>query len=250
MLGNTKTRLGQETWCDWLVFSFLLSYSRLMYQASLFLEYAKVSHIDTHGDWSLWYILDYDSNITYGSSKYIAIAIVSLLIMFVLNILPTLLLTLYPFKFIRSFLSKCRLDTLCLSAFMDKFYGCYRNGLNGGNDMRSFAGVYFFLWFLPFFYYPCELYKIPFSFGSYLVLIFLSATLLIAIARPYKATCMNVFDILILGQLTFVSKMLTDDYYDGMGTHLFLVNLIPALALVICLFYIKVFKVLQYNLTS
>ena len=113
--------------------------------------------------------------------------------------------------------------------------------------MRSFAGVYFFLRFLPFLYYPCELYKIPFSFGSYLVLIFLSATLLIAIARPYKATYMNVFDILILGQLTFASKMLTDDYYDGMGTHLFLINLIPALALVICLFYVKVLKV--YNLT-
>ena len=113
--------------------------------------------------------------------------------------------------------------------------------------MRGFAGVYFFLQFLQFFYYPCQLYKIPFSFGSNLVLIFLSATLLIAIARSYKTTYMNVFDILILGQLTFVSKMLTDDYYDGMGTHLFLVNLIPALALVICLVYTKVFKV--YDLT-
>ena len=70
---------------------FLLSYSRLMYQASLFLEYAKVSHVDTHGDWSLWYVLDYDSNIKYGSSMYITIAVVSLLIMFVFNILPALL---------------------------------------------------------------------------------------------------------------------------------------------------------------
>jgi hypothetical protein len=130
---------------------------------------------------------------------------------------------------------------------MDKFHGCYRNGLNGGKDMRSFAGVYFLLRYLPFFYYPCELFKIPFSFGSYLVLVFLSATLLIAIARPYKETYMNVFDTLLLGQLTFMSKMHTGDYYDGMGTQIFLVNLIPAVALVVCLFYVKVYKVYKFR---
>jgi hypothetical protein len=130
---------------------------------------------------------------------------------------------------------------------MDKFHSCYRNGLNGGKDMRSFAGVYFLLRFLPFFYYPCQLYKIPFSFGSYLVLIFLSATLLIAIARPYKETYMNVFDVVLLGQLTFMSKMHTGDYYDGMGTQIFLVNLFPAIALAVCLFYVKVYKVYKFR---
>ena len=115
--------------------------------------------------------------------------------------------------------------------------------------MRSFAGVYFFLRFLPFFYYPCKFYQIPFSFGSYLVLIFLSATLLIAIARPYKESYMNVFDILLLGQLTFMSKMLTDDYYDGMGTHIFVLNLIPAFALVTCLLYVKVFQAYKLRCT-
>ena len=70
--------------------------------------------------------------------------------------------------------------------------------------MRSFAGMYFLLQYLPFFYYPCQLYKIPFSFGSYLVLIFLSATLLVAIARPYRESYMNSFDTLLLGQLTLI----------------------------------------------
>ena len=222
---------------------FLLSYSRLMFQASLFLVRGNVTRINANIDWSMHAILVYASNITCGSSKYFAIAIVSVLILFVFNVLPALLLVLYPFKFIRSCLTKCRLDTLCLSAFMDKFHGCYRNGLNGGKDMRSFAGVYFFVRFLPFFYYPCQLYKIPFSFGSYLVLIFLSATLLIAIARPYKENYMNVFDTLLLGHLTFMSKILTDNYYDGMGTHIFIINLIPVFALMICLLCVKVFKV-------
>ena len=149
---------------------FLLSYSRLMYQSSLFLECDKVSCIQgIHGNWGIKYIMNYDSNIMCGSSKYIAIAVASLLIILVFNILPALLLVLYPFKIVRSCLSKCQLDTLCLSAFMDRFHGCYRNGLNGGRDMRSFAGLYFFIRSLLFLYYPCKLYKIHFSLGSYLV---------------------------------------------------------------------------------
>ena len=229
---------------------FLLSYSRLMYQASLLLKIVKVTHVDINSHWSIKYTLSYDSSITYGSSKYIAIAVVLVLIIVVFNIVPALVLILYPFKFTRSCLSKCRLDTLCLSAFMDKFHGCYRNGLNGGKDMRSFAGVYFLLRFLPFFYYPCQLYRIPFSFGSYLVLIFVSATLLIAIARPYKETYMNVFDTILLGQLTFMSKMLTDDYYGRMGTQLFIANLIPAFALAVCLLYVKLFKGCKLRCTN
>ena len=226
---------------------FLLSYSRLMYQSSLFLECHKVVSLDTHGHWSLMYILDYDQNITCGSSKYIAIAVVVALSLFVFNILPALLIVFYPFKVVRLCLSKCRLDTLCLNTFMDKFYGCYRDGLNGGRDMRSFAGVYFLIRFLPFLYYPCKLYKIPFSFGSYLVLIFLSVTLLIAIARPYKESYMNVFDTLLLGHITFMSKIQTDEYFNSLGTQLFIVSLIPAFALGICLLYIKVFKLHSFR---
>ena len=226
---------------------FLLSYSRLMYQSSLFLECHKAVSLDTHGRWSLINILDYDQNITCGSSKYIAIAVVAALSLFVFNILPALLIIFYPFKVVRSCLSKCRLDTLCLNAFMDKFYGCYRDGLRGGRDMRNFAGVYFLLRFMPFLYYPCKLYKIPFSFGSYLVLIFLTATLLIAIARPYKENYMNIFDTLLLGHLTFLSKIQTDKYFQGLGTQLVILSLVPAFALGICLLYIKVLK--EYNFT-
>ena len=35
--------------------------------------------------------------------------------------------------------------SLSLTAFTEKFYGCYRDGLDGGRDMRSFASFYFLL---------------------------------------------------------------------------------------------------------
>ena len=95
-----------------------------MYQSSLFLECDKVSYIHSiHRNRGIKYIMNCDSNIMCGSSKYIAIAVASLLIIFVFNVLPALLLVLYPFKIVRSCLSKCQLDTLCLSAFMDRFHG-------------------------------------------------------------------------------------------------------------------------------
>ena len=113
--------------------------------------------------------------------------------------------------------------------------------------MRSFAGLYFFVRCLFFLYYPSQLYKIHFSFGSYLVLLFLSVTLLIAIARPYKETYMNIFDIVILGHFTFISKIQNDNYFRGKGTQLFTVSLIPAIALGICLLYVKIYKAYNFK---
>ena len=60
---------------------FLLSYSRILYQSSLFLACDKVS--DKHGKnghWHIRYIMSYDTNIICGSPKHITIAVVSLLI--------------------------------------------------------------------------------------------------------------------------------------------------------------------------
>ena len=64
---------------------------------------------------------------------------------FVFNILPVLLLVLYPFKLFRRCLSKCKLDRLFVIIFVEKFHGCYSDGLDGGKDMRSFCGLYFLL---------------------------------------------------------------------------------------------------------
>ena len=227
---------------------FLLSYSKILHQSTLFLVRDPLSYVQNKpGVWSFKYIMKYDDNIIYGGSEFIIITVASLLIIFVFNVLPALLLVLYPFKIIRACLSKYHLDTLCLNLFIDKFHGCYRNGLNGGRDMRSFAGLYFFLRCLFFLYYPSQLFRIHFSFGSYLVLLFLFVTLLIAIARPYKETYMNIFDIVILANFTFISKIQNDNYYRGMGTQLSIVSLIPAIALGICLLYVKVYKVYNFK---
>ena len=32
-----------------------------------------------------------------------------------------------------------------MNIFVEKVHNCYRNGLDGGRDLRSFSGLYFFL---------------------------------------------------------------------------------------------------------
>ena len=373
-------RRGWDTKSDDIIDVFitflLLSYSTVLHQSVLIIgdiDDALIT-IDASDKRSITLIPSVDRSLTFKDAHYYFFIAPSLIMFLVFNLLPPLLLILYPMKAFQSCLSKCHLNSITLKVFVEKVQGCYRNGLDGGRDMRSFSGLYFLLQFfilivesfakasdmfpplflaevifsvtalaialvkpykktymacldalillitLPFcpllaislekqrfpilqvllcipiivfvlvllqrktlhiqqivklrcknfnhstpfeppdnnssqplilptstvlsyiIYYPCQLYKIPFSFGSYVVLIFLSATLLVAIARPYKECYMNGFDILLLGQLTFMSKMLTDDYFDGMGTQIFIGNLIPVFTLVICLLYGKILK--------
>jgi hypothetical protein len=51
-------------------------------------------------------------------------------------------LTLYPVRAFHSLLEKCKLSgysRAALNIFVEKFYSCYRDGLGGGRDLRSFV---------------------------------------------------------------------------------------------------------------
>ena len=90
-----------------------------------------------------------DVNITCGSTEHILLAIPVLITALLFNILPALVLVLYPVKIFRSCLTKCKLNGLVLITFIERFHGCYRDGLNGERDMRCFSGLYLFLRYLP-----------------------------------------------------------------------------------------------------
>ena len=154
----------------------------------------------------------------------------------IFNILPALLLVFYPIKVFRKCLSRCKLDSLSLAAFTEKFHCCYRDGLDGGRDMRSFAGFYFLLRYLPYLFYILQMQYCPaFTLKSYLVLIYLSSSLLFALVRPYKATYMNVLDSLLLALAAFTCVVLLSmsaKYYH----QLFILFCIPTFAFGLILF--------------
>ena len=75
--------------------------------------------------------------------------LLALLIYVFFSIIPILMLILYPFNFFKTCLSKCKLNPLVLSGFMEKFHSCYKNG-NNGKDMKSLSALYFVLRHLIF----------------------------------------------------------------------------------------------------
>ena len=102
------------------------------------------------------------------------------------NILPTLLLLLYPTKCFQQFLTFCQtrgFRCLPLRTFMDCFQGCYRDGTDGGRDCRYFAALYLILRMLLGLIYTLSLnaYYFPCSLAFIVI-----TTVTVAVVRPYK----------------------------------------------------------------
>ena len=103
-----------------------------------------VKNINESGNYFITYHSLLDLSISYGSTYQLSLAIPAL-ISIVFIIPPPLLLILYQIRKFRSCLSKCHLNFIAIHIFIDKVYSCYKNGLDGGRDMRSFYGFYFVL---------------------------------------------------------------------------------------------------------
>ena len=135
-----------------------------------------------------------DKSITCNGAKYCLLGILPLLSVIVFNILPALLLVLYPFKIFRKLLSKCRLNGLALTTFVEKFHCFYKNGLDDSMDLRSFSGLHFFMVLFSCFY----------PNWSYWTVLFLASALLTAYFKPYKDCYMTVYDTFQFAYGTFL----------------------------------------------
>ena len=123
---------------------FLLSFSNTMYQVYFFFLHQWIQNRSSSCEFLGYTIVtNADLNIPFLGSGHLIYFIPALFISFVFNFLPTLLLLLCPFKMFRTCLSVCKLDGPILNTFLEKFYSCYRDGLDEGRDMRSFAAFYF-----------------------------------------------------------------------------------------------------------
>ena len=129
---------------DAFITFYLLSYTKSSYQAFTLLTPGVIVTTDSSGNLHNSYPLLIDNSIDYFGCSHLPFAVPALCLLFVFNILPALVLLLYPFRVFRSCLSKCRLNFITVYIFADKIQSCYRNGLDGGKDMRSMSGLYFF----------------------------------------------------------------------------------------------------------
>ena len=86
--------------------------------------------------------LYYDGTIDMKSKLYLPYLALSLFMLVTFNILPLVLLTLYPFRKFQTFLNYCCPSLKCkvaLHIFMDAIQGCYKDT---PHDYRHFASLY------------------------------------------------------------------------------------------------------------
>ena len=224
---------------DAFITFFLLSYSKSSYQALVLLSRRVIDTVDQSGVVSKRYCSSVDPTIDYLGYTHRPFAVIALLMFIFFNILPPLLLALYPFRAFRRCLSKFRVDFIAVNIFADKIHSCYRNGLDGGRDMRSFSGLYYYLLIgltaitTAFFKVALSCKNIWFSIGVGAQIM----VIILVIAKPYQKMCMNHMDTLLLMCLAL--------QYFSMSTKLFQITkiflFIPMVAL--CLMItVKVFN--------
>ena len=99
-----------------------------------------------------------------------------------------------------------------LNIFVERYHSCYRDGTDGGRDMRSLVSIYFILRLLISILYN----EIVLQFGASSLIVaavYGGCSLLIALVRPYKQKYMNIVDALILGNLVLITLILSYGYH-------------------------------------
>ena len=138
-----------------------------------------------------WY---YNGSVDMTSRDYLPYLMIAIFMLLIFNILPLLLLALYPFKCVQRLLNnylpmQCK---VALQIYMDVFHGCYEDTTH---DYRHFATLYMavrFLNLLSVSVFSIKLYAPAAS------IIFTFTLALVARFQPYKCKKYNTVDIVML----------------------------------------------------
>ena len=132
---NTKWD-SKSTIIDVFATFFLLSYTKLLFTSMITFEECVLFQTNSSQSYLL---LSNDTSIHYFSIEHILFIIIAALVFLLIGLLPALLLAIYPIRMFRSHLNNILggHTSTALNIFVEKFYSCYRDGLDGGKDMRS-----------------------------------------------------------------------------------------------------------------
>ena len=147
--------------------------------------------------------------IEYFGEKHLPYGILAMMMTLIFNILPVLLLMLYPYNTFRKCF--CNKYSHGLFTFMDAFHGCY---VNQPKDYRYFASIYFISRFLQLILVSVD---DIFSVIVFMSFHFLALSLIVMFLQPYKNKRQNRIDVAILlnaniGLLLFCYLMFSDAY--------------------------------------
>ena len=163
----------------------LLSYMKMGYAAIYILAPTRVYSPDGTSVWAVYI----DPSVKYFGPSHMGYALLTLLVSFILLIIPIILLFLYPCQCFQRCLNHFHLRLLVLHAFVDAFQGCYKDGTNGTRDCRYFSALLLLLRLLFLFSFFVTK-EVIFSCFASSVVIGLFITIFM-IVQPYKNPLYN-----------------------------------------------------------
>ena len=177
----------------------LLSYTKFLSVSFDLLTPVPIFNIDG-GTLSKWYLY-WDGTVEFFGSEHLLYAILAVTVVIIFNIIPMLLLCLYPCKCFQKCLNHCKFRNQILHIFMDAFQGCYKDGTNGSRDCRWFAGLYLFFRILIMVILAATISQF---FLPLIGCVALVSLLLTAAFQPYKTNVHNRINIFFLLVIVFI----------------------------------------------
>ena len=159
------------------------------------------------------YRLYYDASILYFGPEHLPYAILALAVFFIVGLLPTLLVLLYPFKFCQVlFVIFPPTWKVCIHTFMDTIQGFYKDGTEPKTrDYRWFAGLILGARFIFIIIYGYTLTENFFTAVSVILVLFVIA---FVIADPYNARYNHLSSYFVIFIL-FLASLCTDSQVDS-----------------------------------
>ena len=164
----------------------LLSYVKILNVTTNILSIGY--HYDMYGNYGLLHVY-YDPNTLYLSKEHLPYFITAITMSLVFNIIPLLLLCIYPCRCFRRCLNSTGLQHQVLHTFMDSFQGCYKHKpLN----FRFFTAVYMITQIVNLTIYIVAVDRAYHPLSCYMLILVI---ILLAISQPHKNIWHNVIDI-------------------------------------------------------
>ena len=185
----------------------LLTYSKLIYQS---VQILSSQYIMKNGI-SYTKVNLYDPTVAYMSVQHLPYVVVSLAIIVVLVFPPPLILLFYTTRVYVPGFGRIR---VALHTFVEKFYGCYRDQLDGGRDMRYFSVLYFFMRPMVVVIYIIRAFRYSNHMWCFAIVLFGGVAMLIAFVKPYKKTYMNLADTLLLSLVAVLCLLMATPFED------------------------------------
>ena len=187
-------------------------------------------------------VLLIDPTIRSFHSEHIPYAILAFSVIVIFNVLPPLLLVLYPTKLVRKCLSCCGFRRWeILQLIMDIFQGWYKDGTDGSWDYRSLSALYMLLRFfaaVTYFAIMANMHELRIKVGMGVLHVLMGVMFLML--KPYKIRWMSVVDgfiLILIGTLILTS--LTDNKV------LYVIETILGLLIILSSFVIIVLRCLK-----